>query len=88
LQQADNRNLTTMPLLGHLPLVGRLFHNHDDADNRTELIITITAKIVEKGDFNVNSRSPGTEQGKYRYLFHDLEEITRRVLFIDEVVDL
>jgi hypothetical protein len=43
---------------------------------------------VEKGDFAVNSRSPGTEVGKYKYFFHDMEEISRRVLFIDEVVDL
>lgn len=80
------KNFTTVPLLGHIPILGRVFHNHDERDNRTELMITITPKIVEHDDFNWTSHSKGWAEGKYKYLFHDAEQVLDRILFIDEVV--
>ncbi|MBI4861197.1 MAG: hypothetical protein HY815_13210 [Candidatus Riflebacteria bacterium] len=87
LSRNDTKNFRTMPLLGHIPLVGRLFHQHQDADKSVELMITITTKIVDKGDNVIVSKSRGTEAGKYKYFFHDMEQVARRILFIDEVVE-
>lgn len=37
-----------VPLLGRIPLVGRLFRYNDDSDERTELLIFITPHILEE----------------------------------------
>ena len=42
------RNVTRVPFLGSLPVVGILFRNTQDINNRTELLIFITPKIIEQ----------------------------------------
>jgi|GEM_PF-951062 len=86
---SETRVFTTMPLLGHIPLLGRLFHKHDDGDSNRELLITITTKILNKGEFKITSkpRASGTGSRAMKYFFHDYEQIGKRFLFIDEVVE-
>lgn len=44
----DARTQAKLPILGHLPGLGFLFRNHYKKDNRKELLIFITAKIVKE----------------------------------------
>jgi len=49
----DKRDTTTkVPLLGDIPVVGFLFKNRTSWDNKTELLIFVTPKIVKDG-FNI-----------------------------------
>lgn len=87
LQHQLEKGFQTMPVLGHLPLLGRLFHRHDDTDSRDEFVITITTKIINRGDNTVHAKHKGVEQGKMKYFFHDYEQIMNRIVFIDEVIE-
>jgi type IV pilus assembly protein PilQ len=45
----DTRNSTAkVPLFGDLPVVGNLFRNNQRTDNKTELLVFITPRIVEE----------------------------------------
>ncbi len=44
--QEQRRDQLKVPFLGDLPLLGRLFRNSSQLDNRTELLIFITPRIV------------------------------------------
>jgi len=44
----DERNTTTkVPLFGDLPVLGNLFRNNSKTDNKTELLVFITPRIVD-----------------------------------------
>ncbi|HMA90252.1 MAG TPA: type IV pilus secretin PilQ [Burkholderiales bacterium] len=45
-QQNDRTDITQVPLLGDLPVVGYLFRNKATSTNKTELLVFITPKIV------------------------------------------
>jgi general secretion pathway protein D len=45
----DTRTTTKVPLLGDLPLVGRVFRNDNVQGQRNELIIVVTPHIVKPG---------------------------------------
>ncbi|MET3134021.1 type IV pilus assembly protein PilQ [Oxalobacteraceae bacterium GrIS 1.11] len=45
-QQAETNNMTKVPLLGDLPVLGYLFRSNDRTNNKTELLVFITPKIV------------------------------------------
>lgn len=51
-QQDKRSTITRIPFLGSLPLVGYLFRNTNDSNERTELLIFITPKIVEQTAIN------------------------------------
>lgn len=44
--QEERNTITRVPLLGDLPYVGFMFRNTDKSDNRRELLVFITPKIV------------------------------------------
>ncbi|WP_299998630.1 type IV pilus secretin PilQ [uncultured Cedecea sp.] len=44
-QRAGSRNV---PLLGDIPLIGRLFHQDDKKSHRQELVVFITSKLLRK----------------------------------------
>jgi type IV pilus assembly protein PilQ len=46
--QEDRKTQTRIPVLGELPYVGFLFRNTERVDNRTELLIFITPKILSE----------------------------------------
>jgi general secretion pathway protein D len=46
IQEDESRTDTSVPFLGQLPLIGRLFHNYSENHNRNELIIVVTPHIL------------------------------------------
>jgi type II secretory pathway component GspD/PulD (secretin) len=56
IQDTTTRNQTKIPLLGDLPLLGRIFRNEELNHQRNELIIAVTPHIVSPG---TASLSPG-----------------------------
>jgi type IV pilus assembly protein PilQ len=51
-EQSTSTNVTKVPLLGDIPFVGNLFRNTKTVDNKTELLIFITPRIL-KDQLNV-----------------------------------
>jgi Flp pilus assembly secretin CpaC len=49
IQESDTRTTTKIPLLGDIPLVGRVFRNDNVQGQRNELIIVVTPHIVKPG---------------------------------------
>jgi type II secretory pathway component GspD/PulD (secretin) len=49
IQDTTTRNQTKIPLLGDLPLLGRVFRNEELTHQRNELIIAVTPHIVSPG---------------------------------------
>ncbi|MBT5954301.1 hypothetical protein HOG98_06230 [bacterium] len=47
---SDSDSLAKVPLLGDIPLLGELFSSGKDSDDQTELLITITPRIVDEID--------------------------------------
>jgi len=45
-EQSDRTDITQVPLLGDLPVVGYLFRNKQTSTSKTELLVFITPKIV------------------------------------------
>ena len=48
-EQTKNHTVKKVPLLGDLPLLGHLFRYNEDQNNRDELLIFITPKILNEG---------------------------------------
>ena len=44
-----NRVKSGIPLLGNLPIIGKLFSNTTDTENRRDLIILVTPRITDDG---------------------------------------
>jgi type IV pilus assembly protein PilQ len=44
--QQQTHNVTKVPLLGDVPLLGNLFRKTDNTDNRRELLVFVTPRIV------------------------------------------
>jgi type II secretory pathway component GspD/PulD (secretin) len=49
IQENETRTTTKLPLLGDLPLVGKLFRNDNVQGQRNELIIVVTPHVVKPG---------------------------------------
>jgi len=49
LQTTSSDNATKVPFLGDIPIVGNLFKNTIKVDNKDELLIFVTPKIVREG---------------------------------------
>jgi type II secretory pathway component HofQ len=49
IQDTTTRTESKIPLLGDLPLVGRMFRNDDLTHQRNELIITVTPHVISPG---------------------------------------
>ncbi len=49
IQENETRTTTKLPLLGDIPLVGRIFRNDNVQGQRNELIIVVTPHIIKPG---------------------------------------
>ena len=49
IQEATQRSVTKVPVLGELPLIGKLFDSSDVSYSRNELVIVVTPHIVRAG---------------------------------------
>ena len=50
----DRNTASKIPGLGHLPFIGRLFGNNDGSDSRSEIVLSITPRIIR----NLAARTP------------------------------
>ncbi len=48
-QQTQSKSVTKVPLLGDVPLVGYLFRTNNTTNNKRELLIFVTPKILSEG---------------------------------------
>lgn len=47
-EQNDQTTLTKVPVLGDLPIIGSLFRHSNKIDDRTELVVFITPKVLDE----------------------------------------
>jgi type IV pilus assembly protein PilQ len=47
-EQTDRTDITKIPFLGDLPLIGGLFRNTTTSSRKTELLVFITPRIVNE----------------------------------------
>lgn len=47
--QDEHKNVSRIPFLGSIPILGALFRNTQDVNSRSELLIFVTPKIIEQG---------------------------------------
>ncbi len=60
----DRRSSTQVPGLADLPVAGRLFQNKDDTNNRTEVVLLITPRVIrniERPEVRMEEFNSGTE---------------------------
>ncbi len=60
----DRRNASQVPGLASLPVLGRLFQNHDDSATKTEVVLLITPHVVrniQRPDVKMEQFNSGTE---------------------------
>jgi len=50
IQETSQHSVSKIPLLGDIPLVGRLFQNSDTEYQRNELVIVVTPHIIHPGE--------------------------------------
>ena len=50
IEESDSKSVSKIPLLGDLPLIGRLFQDHQIIYGRNELIVTVTPHIIRPGE--------------------------------------
>lgn len=55
----DRKNVSKLPGLGDLPLLGRLFSNHGDEKTKTEIVLSITPHIIRE------KNTPSAELAEY-----------------------
>ena len=48
-EETDTNNVTKVPLLGDIPVLGNLFKSQDKTSTKTELLIFLTPKVVSDG---------------------------------------
>ena len=58
IQDTTNRSENKMPILGDLPVVGRIFRNQALNQTRNELIVTVTPHILKPGQPYVSAGPP------------------------------
>ncbi len=51
-----------VPILGDLPFIGRLFQSQIDSQDRSNLVIFVTARVVDASGEAVNKLNPGVEE--------------------------
>ncbi|MBI3560339.1 MAG: hypothetical protein HY080_01285 [Gammaproteobacteria bacterium] len=74
IRDEDRKARVRVPLLGDIPIVGEIFSAHDDSNQRTDVLLTITPRVVRGWDM----------QGKDRMFTSGSEErYTSQPLFAD-----
>jgi type IV pilus assembly protein PilQ len=47
-EQTERTDITRVPFLGELPVIGRLFRNDTTTSQKTELLVFVTPRIVNE----------------------------------------
>ena len=68
IDSAEANNLSTVPGLGNIPILGALFRSKDFQVGASELVVSLTPKVINYGDMRpgasssgLSNRSPGEE---------------------------
>ena len=56
IESDDSKSITKIPILGDLPLIGKLFQNSEVDHSRNELIVTVTPHIIRPGESGAEFR--------------------------------
>jgi general secretion pathway protein D len=60
----DRRNSSQVPGLAEMPVAGRLFQNKDDTNNKTEVVLLITPRVIrniDRPEVRLEEFNSGTE---------------------------
>jgi general secretion pathway protein D len=64
INKEDRKSANSVPLLGELPILGRLFSTHSDTTSKTEVVLLITPRVIRnivRPEFSIEEFSSGTE---------------------------
>ena len=50
IQEEDTRTITSLPVLGNIPIIGGLFKNNETNNTNNELVIVVTPHIIHNGE--------------------------------------
>ncbi len=81
-----NKSFDAQPLLGRIPIVGRLFHRHSDSSEVNDLIFTLTPKVVGTEDYMLNSGRPDEAISSLKHRFVESGQIGT-VVFEDKLLN-
>lgn len=77
ISSGDRNTASKVPGLGQLPVLGRLFSNNNGSDNKTEIVLSITPRII---------RAPAVLDASLRTVFSGTESNMReRALQLDPI---
>jgi general secretion pathway protein D len=77
ISSGDRNTASKIPGIGHLPVVGKLFGNNSGTDNKTEIVLSITPRIL---------RAPAVLDASVRNVFSGTEGSMReRALQLDPI---
>jgi general secretion pathway protein D len=57
ISKTDSSNANRLPILGEIPLLGRLFSNQSDSVDKTEIVMSITPRLIR----NIRRKEPSAE---------------------------
>ena len=60
IQEVDTRTITSLPILGNIPIIGGLFKNNNTNNTSNELVIIVTPHIIHDGEA---TPPPGSTMG-------------------------
>jgi general secretion pathway protein D len=64
INKEDRRSANSVPILGEIPILGRLFSTHSDSSSKTEVVLLITPRVIRnivKPESPIEEFSSGTE---------------------------
>ncbi|GAB2894526.1 hypothetical protein GCM10027046_24480 [Uliginosibacterium flavum] len=64
IQDSDKKSVSKVPLLGDIPLLGRLFRSDTDDKGKTELVLSITPRLI-RGNHFLKPEAAGFDGGTY-----------------------
>ena len=73
IQDSDIEKLYKYPLLGDLPILGSLFRSTSNENNKRELIVLVTPKIIEDGVSNIKDYNLEFTNNESKKLIKQLE---------------
>ena len=59
LNSTDQETVTKFPILGDLPILGRLFRNTFSTKEQRELVILVTPQIIHDSDQDISMKNSG-----------------------------
>ena len=64
IQESERELVTKIPVLGDLPLIGSLFRASRDENQRTEVVVLLTPRIIDEDSSFSYDYTPGREAGE------------------------